>query len=102
MIHSGEYFIIIVVGPDRRVVAFRSEMGQADLDGLKANWARLSISKTTEVQYRTALTGFSRRPDPPGRVLEWVGGDEVDHLDINNDRMELLSGGLCRRPQVRQ
>ena len=65
MVQSGEYFII-VVGLDRRVQAFRSEVGQADLDGLKANWARLSTSTTTEAQYRSALATFSRSPDPLG------------------------------------
>jgi hypothetical protein len=89
MLQSGEYFII-VVGPDRAVQTFRSEVGEADLDGLKANWARLSASATTEAQYRRALAAFRRNPDPPGQVLEWVGGDDVDYLDICTSRLELV------------
>lgn len=88
LLHSGEYFIFFIKG-NRRVETFRSELGQENLDGLKANWARLSTSATTEAQYRRALAAFTRRPQPPGHVLEWVCGDEIEHLDIHTDHLDL-------------
>ena len=36
------------------------------------------------------MAAFRRQPHPPGRVLEWVGGDDVDYLDISTNRLELV------------
>ena len=44
---------------------------------------------TTEDQYRRAVEAFSRRPDPPGLVLNWVCRDELDYLDLTTDRLDL-------------
>jgi hypothetical protein len=46
-------------------------------------------ARTTEEQYRWAVAEFSRRPEPPGLVLNWVCRDELDYLELSKDRLEL-------------
>lgn len=59
-------------------------------NGLADHWPCIERSTTTGAQYDDALALFRRRPDPPGRVLEWVWRGDSSYLDLTNDRMELL------------
>jgi hypothetical protein len=49
----------------------------------------LIMNATTEHQYRWAVDAFSSRPDPPRLVLNWACRDELDSLDLTNDRLDL-------------
>jgi hypothetical protein len=88
MVESGEYFFF-AFGADRRMTAFRAEIGNASLPGLTANMARIQGSTTTQHQYNHALAQFRRHPSPPGQVLEWVCRDDPDYLDLTQDRLEM-------------
>jgi hypothetical protein len=88
MVESGEYFFF-AFAPNRRMTAFRSEIGDATLSGLIANLQRIQASTTTESQYNHALAQFCRHPGPPGHVLEWVCCDNLDYLDLTQDRLEM-------------
>jgi hypothetical protein len=88
MVESGEYFFF-ALAPNRRMTAFRSEIGDATLSGLIANLQRIRASTTTESQYNHALAQFRRHPSPPGHVLEWVCRDNLDYLDLTEDRLEM-------------
>jgi hypothetical protein len=88
MVESGEYFFFAFAG-NQRMTAFRSEIGDATLTGLIANLQRIRASTTTEGQYNHALAQFHRHPSPPGHVLEWVCRDNLDYLDLTEDRLEL-------------
>jgi hypothetical protein len=88
MVESGEYFFF-AFAPNRRMTAFRTELGDATLTGLIANMARIQGSTTTERQYQHALAQFRRHPSPPGHVLEWVCRDNLDYLDLTEDRLEM-------------
>jgi hypothetical protein len=68
------------------MVCFRSELhvsGFAELLPLIMN------ATTTAEQYQWAVAAFSRRPDPPGLVLNWVCREELEYLDLTTDRLEL-------------
>jgi hypothetical protein len=68
------------------MVCFRSEFHIAGIaDVLPA----IMNARTTEEQYRWAVAEFSRRPEPPGLVLNWVCRDELDYLELSKDRLEL-------------
>ena len=57
--------------------------------GLITNLGQIQGSKTTDAQYQRALARFRRHPDPPGQVLNWVCRDNVDYLDLTQDRLEM-------------
>jgi hypothetical protein len=88
MIVVGEYFFL-AIGPDQQVTAFRSEIGQENLAGLKDNLARIQCSTTNDVQYQRALRLFQKHPFPPGRLLTWVCRDNIAYLDLTTDRLEM-------------
>jgi hypothetical protein len=88
MVESGEYFFF-AFAPNQRMTAFRAEIGEAPLSGLIANLARIQGSTTTEHQYQHALAQFRRHPSPLGHVLEWVCRDNLDYLDLTEDRLEM-------------
>ena len=65
---------------------FRSELGVA---GLREAFPRIQRSMTTEAQYRRVVESFSRRPEPPGVMLSWVCRDNLDYMDLTQDRLEM-------------
>ncbi|MBW8832996.1 MAG: hypothetical protein JF606_27140 [Burkholderiales bacterium] len=87
MIDSDDFFIL-VLGPGGAEV-FRSDVGQETLFWLQAFLPRLLASRTSAEQYAKSLAVFCRHPSPPGRVLDWVCGDDMRLLDLSADRVEL-------------
>jgi len=77
------------ISPNRSVTAFRSEIGLEKLAWLSINLRQIQGSTTTDAQYRRALARFRRHHDPPGQVLNWVCRDNVDYLDLTQDRLEM-------------
>jgi hypothetical protein len=92
MIESGDFFFF-ALNPDDHVFAFRTEIGQETLAGLKANLPRIQRSTTTDRQYRQALAQFSANPTPAGSLLTWVCREPIDYLDLTTDRMALTPVG---------
>jgi hypothetical protein len=88
MVESGDYFFFLL-DRNQSVTAFRSEIGQANLAGLKTNLPRIQRSKTTEAQYGKAVAAFEKNPEPPGELLSWVCREGIDYLDLGGDRLEL-------------
>jgi hypothetical protein len=87
MIESGDYFFF-ALDAHGGVTAFRSEIGQDNLAGLKTNLTRIRHSATTETQYRQAVSAFERNPQPAGAMLHWVCRDNAEYLDLTRDRLE--------------
>jgi hypothetical protein len=87
MVESGDYFFF-AVSPGA-ATAFRSEIGQENLAGLKSNLPRIRTSTTTESQYQHAVSAFARNPEPPGVLLHWVCRDNPAYLDLTADRLDL-------------
>ncbi len=79
------------MGPEQQVCAFRAEVGAHDLHGLRDHSRRIARSTTTPAQYRDTLAQFRTRPNPPGRLLNWVCRDQAAALDLTTDRLELTS-----------
>jgi hypothetical protein len=88
MVKSGDYFFF-ELNSNGRATAFRSEIGQENLAGLKTNRARIQHSTTTDSQYRKAVAAFEKNPQPAGVMLKWVCQDKVEYLDLTKDRLEL-------------
>ena len=88
MVESGDY-VFFAISPDQSVTAFRSEIGRGNLAGLRTNLRQIRGSTTTDAQYQRALARFRKHPDPPGQVLNWVCRDNVDYLDLTQDRLEM-------------
>jgi len=88
MIETGDYFFF-ALDSDRSATAFRSEIGKSSLAGLRANMSRIWTSTTTDAQYRSAVSQFARRPEPPGTLLTWVCQDSAGALDLAEDRLVL-------------
>jgi hypothetical protein len=88
MVTSGDYFFF-ELSATGSVTTFRSEIGQTALAGLKTNLPRIQQSRTTDTQYRKAVSAFMRNPDPPGTLLNWVCQDNAEYLNLTKDRLDL-------------
>jgi hypothetical protein len=96
MIDHGGYFIL-AIGREGEATAFRADVGQGDLAGLKANIQRIRRSATTDEQYEALVAQFRRRPYPPGPMLEWTCRNSDAALNPSQDPLE-LSPAPAQRP----
>jgi hypothetical protein len=88
MVERGDYFFF-ALNANGSATAFRSEIGQEHLAGIKTNLARIQHSTTTDTQYRNAVAAFEKHPQPAGVMLHWVCQDHAEYLDLTRDRLEL-------------
>ena len=88
MVQSGDYFFF-ELNSNGHATAFRSEIGQENVAGLKTNLARIQHSTTTDSQYRKAVAAVEKNPQPAGVMLTWVCQEKVEYLDLTKDRLEL-------------
>ena len=88
IIEGGDYFFF-AIRPKHSSAAFRADISADNLSQLKVNWDRIQRSTTSEADYEKAVRQFRLRPNPPGQVLEWVCRDNLDYLDLAQDRMEM-------------
>ena len=89
MIESNDYFFFSLDEQSGSVTAFRSDLGDESLFNLKNDWQRIQQSTTTEHQYRQTISHFAKNPYPSGILLEWVCGDDINYLDLTQDRVDL-------------
>jgi hypothetical protein len=89
MMESGDYFFFTLDPSSGSVTAFRSEIEKATLINLTNNWQRIQQSTTTDSQYLQAVIHFVKNPNPKGKLLQWVCSDNIDYLDLTQDRLEL-------------
>ncbi len=88
MMESEEYFFF-AINPNQSVTAFRTEIGQSNLAGLKTHFQRIKHSTTTDRQYERTIASFTRNPQPAGSMLNWVCRDNREYLDLIQHRLEL-------------
>jgi hypothetical protein len=88
MVQNEDYFFFAL---DARgsVTAFRSEIGEEDLAGLKTNLPRIHQAQTTEAQYRRAVALFAQQPQPAGALLPWVCREDAAYLDLTTNRLDM-------------
>jgi len=66
---------------------FRSPL---EVAGFAANFPRIERSTTTEEQYARTVKSFSLKPEPPGVILHWVCRDNLDALDLDHNRLDMI------------
>jgi hypothetical protein len=88
MIETEDYFFF-AINPDQTVTTFRSQLEHADLAGLKTNQEKFKEVSCAPEQYERAFSAFSKKPNPPGQVMDWVCRDNPDYLDLTEHRLEL-------------
>jgi hypothetical protein len=86
MVESGEY-MFFAISREGRATVFKSEGSGSDLSGLQVNWPKILKADTSETQYAEAVAAFERRHD--GEVMTWICRNEMEHLDLTDDRLEL-------------
>jgi hypothetical protein len=86
---EDEDFFFFCLQASGRVTAFRAEIGQETLSGIKAHRPRIRQSTTTETEYRQALASFAKNPQPEGTLLHWVCRDRIAYFDLTHDRLDL-------------
>ena len=89
MIESGDFFFFTLDEPSGNVTAFRSEVEKDTLKNLTDNWQRIQQSTTTDDQYLQSAIHFVKNPSPEGQLLQWVCSDNIDYLDLTQDRLEM-------------
>ncbi len=87
MVQSGDYFFF-ALDSRQSTTAFRSELGEGNLQSLQDYLPRLRHSTTTDAQYERAVSSFRKTPEPPGPLLRWVCRNS-EHLNLTKDRLEL-------------
>ena len=88
MVTTGDYFFF-ALDSDRSATAFRSQIEESNLRGLKALMTRLRQSQTTEAQYQKTVSSFKKNPEPEGTLLSLVCQDNSAYLDLTHDRLDL-------------
>jgi hypothetical protein len=88
LLETEDYFFF-AINPDQTVTAFRSQLEDVDLVGLRTNQAQLGKASCTPEQYEKAVNVFTENPDPPGIVMDWVCRNNWDYLDITKYPLEL-------------
>ena len=88
MVQNEDYFFF-ALNADGSVTAFRSDIGQEDLAGLKTNLPRIHQARTTEAQYRHAVALFEQHPQPAGALLPWVCHENAAYLDLTTNRLDM-------------
>ncbi|MFT5452690.1 MAG: hypothetical protein ACI9N9_002184 [Enterobacterales bacterium] len=88
MLETEDYFFF-AISPDQTVIAFRSQLEFCDLAGLRTNQEKLGNESCSIEQYEKVVKAFSKNPDPPGQVMEWVCRDNADYLDLKKHPLEL-------------
>jgi hypothetical protein len=58
--------------------------------GFAANFPRIERSTTTEEQYARTVKSFSLKPEPPGVILHRVCRDNLDALDLDHNRLDII------------
>ncbi len=90
MVQMQDYvFFSINADSDGAASVFRAPL---DVAGFAAHFPRIKRSTTTEEQYARTVKSFSVKPDPPGILLHWVCGDNLDALDLDRDRLDMTPG----------
>jgi hypothetical protein len=89
MIVSGDYFFLTLDKFSRSITGFRSEMGQDTLAHLRDNWEQIQQSSMTDEQYLQSAIHFVKNSDPKEELLQWVCSDNIDYLDLTQDRLEI-------------
>ncbi len=88
MVSRGDYFFF-AIDPGNRVTAFRSELGQESLAGMRANLPMMQEATTSDEQYERGLRAFARDPKPEGILMDWVCRDNPNYLDLRKNPVEL-------------
>lgn len=89
MVEQKDYFFFIL-SPDDRVSAFRSELDDANLVGMRDNIPEMRASGMSGAQYERAAQAFCQAPDPANmKILDWVCRDDPAYLDLENDIIDL-------------
>jgi hypothetical protein len=88
MVEGGDYFFF-ALSESGHVAAFRTQIGQETLSQVRANLCRIRQSTTTESQYELARCAFEENPESQGVLLHWVCRDNIDYLDLSEDRLDL-------------
>lgn len=88
MVKSGDYFFF-ELDSESKATVFRSEIAAENLAGLTTNLPRIKKSKTTKEQYEQAVSLFETRMDSPEVLVDWVCRDNIEYLDLTEDRLEM-------------
>lgn len=88
LVERRSYFVL-AIDPDQHVTAFKANVDGVSLSGLVDHLPRILRSTTTSAKYDQVLAAFSRRPQPPGPMLDWVCRGNLSYLDLVEDRLDL-------------
>ena len=88
MVEKEEYFFF-AINPDQTVTAFRSQLDPPVLDALKTNFERYGKTSESPQCYEKLCDEFKKKPDPSGRVFNWVCRNDPSYLDLTVNRLEL-------------
>ena len=92
MVENGKY-LFIVINPSQRAFTFLSDPKQKDLCGLKDNIEATKNTTTPDRDYQLMLTAFRKKPEPPGKMLEWVCHGDINYLDLSSNNTRVISPG---------
>ena len=81
MLETQDYFFF-AINPDQTLTIFRSQLEYHDLAGLRTNRKQLGEEYCSEEHYERAVSAFTEKPNPPGKVMTWTCRNNWDYLDL--------------------
>lgn len=88
MLDTQDYFFF-AINPDQTITAFRSQFEVNDPAGLRTNQEQFDEDSCSLEQYEIAVKSFTKKPDPPGKVMTWVCRNNWDYLDLKKYPLDL-------------
>lgn len=88
MLETQDYFFF-AINPDQSVSAFRSEFKTSNLSGLGANQKQFGEGNCPSEQYEKIIETFTKKPEPPGIVMNWICRTNWDYLNLKKYPLEL-------------
>ncbi len=89
MVAQRDYFFFIL-NPDDGFSAFRSDLGEENLAGLRDSLPLMQSPRTSQASYENAVRTFRLAPDPSGsKTMNWVCRDDAAYLDLEEDTVDL-------------
>lgn len=93
MVEQRDYFFFIL-NPDDRVSAFRSDLDEKNLAGMRDSLPLMQGTQTPQASYESGVRAFRQTPNPPEmKILDWVCRDDPGYLDLEDDTVDLPALG---------
>ena len=93
MVKEGDFFCFIL-NPDGRAFAFRRDLGEENVAGMRDSLPLMRSTRTPQSSYESGVRAFQQTPNPREvKPLEWVCREDPAYLDLEADTVDFPPPG---------